>query len=410
MPFTPLDTWSKLRAFDGAAAAVLLLSLQADFPPPLPPLAPPWPTQLQGKASDKNCAMSYGPLNTVYVAILSFPLVTRSVIFAVVGLYVLGLALPLGPTGCLNSDSVSFRLGLWRLLSYWLVHDSGVTLILSLVPFTYVAGRLERALGSLRFLFVLQLLALTIGIAYVSALFIVTYMLRLGGSVFWHGCVAGLPALIICLDVVFVYSFSTEPTLRLGSAVALPQTAVPWILMLVALCLPGTSAALCFVALATGIAYVHGFLDFFQATQSRLLKVQSWSAVQRVATMPGFLRPPDALTSSAAATIGEQSLQQLPTAVDDSQLQPPYTVFPGASPEPPTPYHYSLAAPLATTVGAVASGAGARPESPARTITAAGHCSEGYTVSPTAMPAGAMSATDTVIAEDDAAVVDIGLE
>lgn len=122
------------------------------------------------------------------------------------------------------SLSSGFTTTVWRPLSYFLVHRNIFSLLFGLSPFVYTGGRIERAIGSLRFAFMVLIFSQMLALSFITIEFARAFMLHLNGRDFWELCIEGLTGVTLSIQVVYVYNFVTKPTISLPMVSILSQS------------------------------------------------------------------------------------------------------------------------------------------------------------------------------------------
>ncbi|KAK9235546.1 hypothetical protein V1525DRAFT_259784 [Lipomyces kononenkoae] len=200
-----------------------------------------------------------------YVAL---PYLTTIVTGAIIVLYLSGLlftsSLPM--TLALNTKAILHG-GIYRLVTYPLVHQNFAHVFFNLVALVPVLSSFEEETGTIGTAGCLFLFSVVPGLAYViTALIFSSTAITLGAS----GWVFTLMAYFSLID------YAMRPTIYITPSIQIPTWSTPIItLVIIALLLPGSSFLGHLYGLLTGYGYGLGYLNFGKIPQHLILNSES---------------------------------------------------------------------------------------------------------------------------------------
>lgn len=192
---------------------------------------------------------------------------------------------------CLNASKVIMELQVHRLLTSSYFHTGPLHLIANVLTLVSLGKVVEASMGSTRFLVFVAIVGVLSAAVHVSLAMFVTFAMRFSET-FWSACSMGTSTVLFCLVVVFAYT--KKEGINLLDRFQVPNTAYPWILLLLFQCLPNVSFLGHLSGLLVGLASVHGLVPFTSLSPASVRMLEALPGLRALTQQGGFIPDPEA--------------------------------------------------------------------------------------------------------------------
>ncbi|XP_043909716.1 rhomboid domain-containing protein 2 [Protopterus annectens] len=192
----------------------------------------------------------------------------------------------------LDPVAVLFSGEVHRLGTYIFFHEEPSGLLWSILLFWFFSGSLEKALGTVRLMFLTAVFVLLIALVY---LLLEMLLFGLEGA----ESIQGFVPLAFAMVGMSTTRSRMKRTILFG--INVPLVIVPWLLLIVALILPDSSLFGNGSGILVGKVYGIGFCSFLEFSEFTASAVDKWSFFRFLKRLPGLVYVPGSVAERRAA-------------------------------------------------------------------------------------------------------------
>ncbi|EFJ27952.1 hypothetical protein SELMODRAFT_147697 [Selaginella moellendorffii] len=221
----------------------------------------------------------------------SIPAITGGTLILCVAIYIVDLLIGYDnfQQVCFSTDSVIGNFQVYRAITAVLFHASLLHVLFNMLALVPIGSSLERIMGSVRYLHVILLLAVSNAVIHILIAYIVAYNpIYVHKSVLME-CQIGFSGILFAM-IVIEGSLYTGQNRSIFGLFNVPAKWYPWVLLIIfQMIMPRVSLLGHLSGILSGFAYSYGLFNVLMLSQATYTKIESSSLLASCMRRPGFI-------------------------------------------------------------------------------------------------------------------------